>query len=82
MVMYPIVNVTTPDGLKLHGLLTEPSTPSKTIIIYLKDAVELLKSENKMAEAYIINDTDHVFKGKENELINMVTDFIKRRILV
>ncbi len=50
-------------------------------IIPIKEAVELLKSENKLAEAYIINDTNHVFTGKEKELVAITTDFLKRRIL-
>src|SRR6266852_9089079 len=51
-------------------------------ILPIKEAVELLKSENKLAEAYIIEGTDHVFTGKEKELVDVVTDFLKRRILM
>lgn len=51
-------------------------------IIPIKDAVELLKAENQLAEAYIINDTNHVFTGKEKELVDTVINFIKRRILM
>lgn len=39
MVMpYPIVNVKTRDGLILHGLLTEPVKPAKTIDIHIHGA--------------------------------------------
>lgn len=33
--MNSIVNVKTPDGLTLHGVLTEPSQPSKTIVLHI-----------------------------------------------
>jgi len=51
-------------------------------IIPIKEACELLKSENKLAESYIIEGTDHVFKDKENELIEIVVDFIKRKVIL
>ena len=35
MKKYPIVKVKTSDGLELHGLLSEPDKPSKTIILHL-----------------------------------------------
>jgi hypothetical protein len=35
---YPIVNVKTRDGLILHGLLTEPVKPAKTIDIHIHGA--------------------------------------------
>jgi hypothetical protein len=35
---YPIVNVKTRDGLMLHGLLSEPTQPAKTIDIHLHGA--------------------------------------------
>ena len=35
---YPIVNVTTRDGLLLHGLLTEPVKPAQTIDIHIHGA--------------------------------------------
>lgn len=47
----------------------------------LNRPLELLKSENKLAEAYIIEGTDHVFAGKEDKLIETTIDFVKRRIL-
>ena len=36
--MYPIVNVTTTDGLTLHGLLTEPAEPACTLIVHIHGA--------------------------------------------
>ncbi len=62
------------------GVISDDEDGEYTIIP-IKDAVELLKSENKLAEAYIIKDTDHVFTGKEKELIETVIDFLKRRVL-
>src|SRR6266567_4134023 len=35
---YPIINVKTSDGLILHGLLTEPVKPAKTIDIHIHGA--------------------------------------------
>jgi pimeloyl-ACP methyl ester carboxylesterase len=50
-------------------------------IIPIEDAVELLKSENKLAEAYQIKDCDHGFNGKEQEVVELIADFLKRRVL-
>lgn len=50
-------------------------------IIPIEEAVELLKSENKLAEAYQIKDCDHGFNGKEQEVIDVIADFLKRRVL-
>lgn len=49
-------------------------------IIPIKQAVELLKSENPLTEAYVIEGTDHGFTGKEDELVSLITDFLKMRI--
>lgn len=68
-------------NVPILGVISDNEEGEYTIIP-IKDAVSLLKSENELAEAYIINDTDHVFTGKENELVNIVVDFIKRRILI
>lgn len=51
-------------------------------IIPIQDAINLLKSENKLAEAYQINDCSHGFDGKEAELVGIVQDFLKRRVLI
>lgn len=61
------------------GVISDDEDGEYTIIP-IKDAVELLKSENELAEAYIIKDTNHGFTGKETELVEIITDFIKRRI--
>jgi len=50
-------------------------------IIPIKDAVNLLKSENKLAETNIIKGTGHSFRGKETELINKIIDFLNKRVL-
>ncbi len=63
------------------GVISDDEVGEYTIIP-IKEAVELLISENELAEANIINGTNHVFAGKEKELVEMIIDFIKRRILV
>lgn len=63
------------------GIISDNEEGEYTIIP-IKDAVQLLKLENPRTEAYVINDTDHVFTGKEKELVDMVIDFLKRRVLV
>lgn len=62
------------------GVISDNENAEYTIIP-INDAVKLLKSENKLAEVYIIEGTDHVFTEKETELVHIVTDFLKRRIL-
>jgi hypothetical protein len=46
---YPLVNVKTRDGLLLHGLLTEPVKPAKTIDIHI----------HVSAQTYLHCFTDH-----------------------
>ena len=50
-------------------------------IIQIEMAIELLKKENPLAEAYQIKDCDHCYIGKEKELTKIIADFTKRRIL-
>lgn len=50
-------------------------------IIPISEAVELLKGENNLAEVYIISGTDHGFAEKENELVEKITEFLKRRVI-
>lgn len=50
-------------------------------IIPIQEAIELLKKENPLVEAYQIKDCDHCFIGKEKELTKIITDFTQRRIL-
>lgn len=38
MPTYPIIKITTGDGLVLHGLLTEPSLPSRTLVMHIHGA--------------------------------------------
>src|SRR5579885_657205 len=71
---YPIVYVKTKDNLKLHGLLTEPSEPSKTIVIHLHGSSgnfygnsyfgELTKSVVDLGVAYLStnNRGNHVYE--------------------
>jgi pimeloyl-ACP methyl ester carboxylesterase len=51
-------------------------------IIPIKEAIELLNSENKLAEVHQIQNSNHGFEGKEKEVTEIIEDFIKRRILV
>lgn len=51
-------------------------------IIPIKDAINLLKSENKLAEAYQIEGSNHGFEGKETKLVEVITDFLKRKVLI
>lgn len=51
-------------------------------VIPIKDAIELLTSENSLAEVYQIKNSDHVFSGKETEVIARISNFMKRKILV
>ena len=55
---------------------------SEYTVIPIKDAIELLKSENSRAEVYQIEKSDHVFSGKEAEVIALIADFMQRKILV
>ena len=50
-------------------------------VIPIQDAVELLKRENRQAEVYQIAQSNHVFSGKEAEVIALITDFIQRKML-
>lgn len=50
-------------------------------IIPIADAVELLKSENSLCEAYQIKDCDHCYVGKEKELTQIIADWQQRKIL-
>jgi alpha/beta superfamily hydrolase len=51
-------------------------------VIPITDAIELLKTENSRAEVYHVEKSNHVFSGKETEVIALIADFIQRKILV
>ena len=55
---------------------------SEYTVIPTKDAVELLNTENSRAVVYQVENSDHVFSGKEAEVIALIADFIQRKILV
>jgi pimeloyl-ACP methyl ester carboxylesterase len=55
---------------------------SEYTVIPIKEAVELLKRENSQAEVYQIVQSNHVFSGKEAEVIALIADFMQRKILV
>lgn len=63
------------------GLISD-NEESEYTIIPIKDAVALLKSENSLAEVFTIERTNHMFDGKEKEMVDRIVDFLKRRILV
>ena len=50
-------------------------------VIPIKDAIELLRSENSRAEVYQIEKSDHVFSGKEAQVIAIIANFMQRKIL-
>ncbi|MFZ3301776.1 MAG: DUF1749 domain-containing protein [Microgenomates group bacterium] len=45
------------------------------------DTVTLLKNENSNAQIETISDTDHSFTGKKIELVDIVEDFIKNKLI-
>lgn len=51
-------------------------------VLPVKDAVELLKTENSRAEMYQVEQSNHVFSGREPEVIALIADFMQRKILV
>lgn len=55
---------------------------SEYTVIPIKEAVELLKAENSRAEVYQVEKSNHVFSGKEAEVIAIIADFMQRKILV
>lgn len=50
-------------------------------VIPIKEAIDLLKAENSLAEVHQIGNCGHGFAGKETQLVALVTDFIRRRVL-
>jgi len=49
---------------------------SEHTMLPIKDAVELLKKSNNKTKAIIIPKTNHDFEGKEEEVANVVADFL------
>ncbi len=47
-------------------------------VIPVKDALELLKKENRLTKAYQIKNCNHCFEGKEKELAGIVEKFLIR----
>ncbi|MFZ4632044.1 MAG: DUF1749 domain-containing protein [Patescibacteria group bacterium] len=48
-------------------------------VIPIKEAIDLLKKENKLATIYQIKNSDHNFSGKEKELALIIKKFIGRK---
>lgn len=48
--------------------------------ISIKDALDLLKKENKLAEVHQIKNCDHDFTGKEKELSSIIARFLRRAV--
>ncbi|MBI2449768.1 DUF1749 domain-containing protein [Candidatus Pacearchaeota archaeon] len=46
--------------------------------IPIKEAIELIKKENSLTEAYQIKNCNHDFKGKEKELAELVSRFLEK----
>jgi hypothetical protein len=46
--------------------------------ISILDALKLMKRENKRAQTFQIKSCDHDFQGKEKELANIVSKFLKK----
>jgi pimeloyl-ACP methyl ester carboxylesterase len=69
-------NITVP----MLGVISDNEAGEYTIIP-IKEAAALLQSENELAEVQIIPGTDHVFTGKEEEMVEIVTNFVQRRLL-
>lgn len=49
-------------------------------IIPIKEALQLMKSENPLTELVQIQNTDHGFVGKELQLVKIIREFIKRKV--
>ena len=46
-------------------------------VIPIKEALEALKKENKLASCFQIKDCNHDFEGKEEELNKIIMTFLK-----
>jgi alpha/beta superfamily hydrolase len=55
---------------------------SEYTVTPIKDAIALLKTENNRAEVHQVEESDHVFSGKEAEVIALIANFMQRNILV
>jgi alpha/beta superfamily hydrolase len=53
---------------------------SEYTVIPIRQAMHLLRAENERTEVHQIEDCDHVFTGKEPQLVDLVVDFLKRRL--
>jgi pimeloyl-ACP methyl ester carboxylesterase len=49
-------------------------------IIPIQQAINLLKSENELAEIHQIKNCNHDFEGKEEELSEVIANFLKRKV--
>lgn len=49
-------------------------------VISPKEAVDRLNKENKNAECYMIENCNHSYKGKEEELVKIIKSFLKKRV--
>lgn len=47
-------------------------------VINPQDAVDFLNRENKLATCYMIQNSDHSYRGKEKELVRLVKDFLRK----
>jgi len=65
--------------IPILGVISDNEEGEYTIIP-IKEAIELLRNENRLAEIYQIKGTNHGFEGKEVELVKIIAKFIERRV--
>jgi alpha-beta hydrolase superfamily lysophospholipase len=63
---------------KLHGIPLLIIIGEKDIIVGVDEAQEIYKAANEPKTLQIIESADHIFKGKEQELIAKTLDWIKK----
>ena len=63
---------------KLHNIPLLVVIGEKDIIVGVDEAEEIYRSANEPKSLLIINGADHIYKGKEQELISKTVDWIKK----
>lgn len=51
------------------------------LLLPIDDLVKLMRDENKLAQIETISETDHSFAGKQKELVDIVIEFLKNKIV-
>lgn len=65
-------------NVPILGVISDTDEWNKMLEV---DTVSLLKNENSKAKIETISDTDHSFLGKQKELVDIVENFIKTKII-